>query len=278
MTDVAVSHLAEVTILVVGGPTAVMSIGGLRLLTDPTFSPAGVHETTPGRPLTKTENPAVDAGTVGRVDAVLLSHHQHADNLDPAGRDFLQTVPVTLTTPAAAARLGGTARGLEPWEHVVLRSPGGGPVTVTAVPARHGPPGCEPVTGDVTGFVVSGAGVPTVYVSGDNASVDLVREIADRIGHVDGALLFAGAARTSLFDGAPLTLTGRDAALAAHALGATWVVPVHVRGWAHFSEGADQVRRAFDDAGSGAALHIAEPGVTLTLPSPAPRGTTTRRE
>jgi hypothetical protein len=91
---------------------------------------------------------------------------------------------------------------------------------VTAVPARHGPVGCEPITGDVTGFVLGGVGVPTVYVSGDNAALELVSEVAERFPRIDVALLFAGAARTSLFDGAPLTLTSANAAKAAALLGA----------------------------------------------------------
>jgi L-ascorbate metabolism protein UlaG (beta-lactamase superfamily) len=219
------------------------------LLTDPTLSPAGVHETTPGRPLTKTEEPAVGLDDLGRIDAVLLSHDQHADNLDPAGHLFVQSASLTLTTPASAGRLGGTAQGLEPWQSTTLPLPAGGALTVTAVPARHGPPGCEPVTGEVTGFVLTGDGLPTVYVSGDNASLDAVHEIADRFGPFDIALLFAGAARTSLFDGAPLTLTADDAATAAKVLGARVVVPLHVRGWAHFSEGPADFKAAFEPAG-----------------------------
>ena len=252
-------------VLVIGGPTALLEIGGLRLLTDPTFSPAGVHESTPGRPLTKTEDPAVGIDEIGRIDAVLLSHDQHADNLDPAGRDFLATAILTLTTPAAAARLGGTARGLGSWEQVTLPRPDGTPLLVTAVPARHGPEGCEPITGDVTGFVISGAGIPTSYVSGDNASLDAVREIATRFPAIEIALLFAGAARTSLFDGAPLTLTSRDAATAARLLGARWVVPLHVRGWAHFTEGPEDVRLAFERAGLAARLRLMEPGERAAL-------------
>ena len=69
----------------VGGPTAVLQIGGLRLLAPPTFSPAGVLETRPGRPLTKTEDPATAFAAIRPVDTILLSHDQHADNLDPAG-------------------------------------------------------------------------------------------------------------------------------------------------------------------------------------------------
>ncbi len=249
----------------VGGSTAALEVGGLRLLTDPTFSPAGMHESAPGRPLTKTEGPAINADAVGRVDVVLLSHDQHADNLDPAGRKVATSAPLILTTPAAAERLGAAARGLVSWQRAQLSLPEGGSLEVTAVPALHGPAGCEPLTGEVTGFVLSGQGVPTVYVSGDNASLDVVKEIASRIVKVELALLFAGAARTSLFDGAPLTLTSGDAAEAARVLAARWVVPLHVRGWAHFSEGPNDVRRAFADAGLADRLRMLEPGETTTF-------------
>jgi L-ascorbate metabolism protein UlaG (beta-lactamase superfamily) len=247
----------------VGGPTAILKYGGLRLLTDPTFSPPGVHQAPGGRPLTKTEEPALPADAVGRIDAVLLSHDQHADNLDPAGRELLQDIPLTLTTPGGAARLGGSARGLRRWEGTRI-----GPVEVTATPARHGPEGCEPVTGEVTGFLLRGSpgyDLPAIYVSGDNASLDVVREIVGRAGNVDIAVLFAGAARTSLFDGAPLTLTSEDAAEAAKLTGASKVVLLHTRGWAHFTEGPAEARKAFADAGVTDRLVLLDPGESLTL-------------
>lgn len=152
-----------------GGPTALLELGGVRLLTDPTFDPPGDHSIGQ-RVLVKTEDSVLTEDAVGVVDAVLLSHDQHPDNLDDRGRDYLETVPLTLITPSGAERLGGTARGLEPWEETQV-----GRLTVTAVPALHGPEGAEQLAGDVTGFVLSGEGLPTVYVSGDNASVDLVR-------------------------------------------------------------------------------------------------------
>jgi len=254
-----------VRVTFVGGPTAVLEVGGLRLLTDPTFSPVGVHESAPGRPLTKTEGPAIDAYTVGQVDAVLLSHDQHADNLDPAGREVVASAPLTLTTVGAAERLGAAAQGLASWQRAQLSLPDGESLEVTAVPALHGPAGCEPFTGEVTGFVLHRQGLPTVYVSGDNASLDVVKDIASRIGKIDLALLFTGAARTSLFDGAPLTLTGDDAAEATRVLAARWVVPLHVRGWAHISEGPNDIRQAFVDAGLAHRLWMLEPGETTTF-------------
>src|SRR5262245_53260101 len=60
-------HLVA-SVRLVGGPTAVVELGGLRLLTDPTFSPPGVYESAPGRPLTKIEGPALTIGEIGPID------------------------------------------------------------------------------------------------------------------------------------------------------------------------------------------------------------------
>jgi L-ascorbate metabolism protein UlaG (beta-lactamase superfamily) len=231
-------------IRVFGGPTALIEFGGLRFLTDPTFDPPGDYPRGGGRFLTKTAPSAVDPAELGPVDVVLLSHDEHPDNLDRSGRELLSRVPLTLTTPAGAARLAGTARGLAPWASVRV-----GEVTVTAVPARHGPEGCEPVTGPVTGFVLSGEGLPTTYVSGDNASLEVVKEIAGRFPEIDTAVIFAGGARAGLLDNALLTLDSAQAAEAAIITGARRVVPVHCDSWAHFTEGRDEIERAFAAAG-----------------------------
>jgi L-ascorbate metabolism protein UlaG (beta-lactamase superfamily) len=130
----------SVRVTLIGGPTAMLEVAGLRLLTDPTFSPVGVHESAPGRPLTKTEGPALDVNGLGRIDAVLLSHDQHADNLDPAGREVVASAPLTLTTVDAAKRLGATAQGLPNWHRVRLPLPAGGSLEITAVPHYTDPP------------------------------------------------------------------------------------------------------------------------------------------
>ncbi|EFF92040.1 conserved hypothetical protein [Streptomyces sp. e14] len=240
---------AAVPVRVLGGPTALLEYGGLTFLTDPTFDGPGDHPLGNGRVLTKTAPAGAAPADLGNIDVVLLSHDQHPDNLDRSGRALLADVPLTLTTRGGADRLGGTARGLAPWDSTVLPGPGGVDVTVTAVPALHGPEGCEPVIGEVVGFVLSGDGLPTVYVSGDNASLDLVRQIAERFGPVDTAVLFAGAARTAALDGALLTLDSGQAAEAARILGARRIVPVHFDSWAHFTEGREELVAAFTAAG-----------------------------
>lgn len=195
----------------------------------------------------------------GPVDAVLLSHDQHADNLDVSGRKYCARSALVLCTPASAKRLGPPARALRSWERLDMPRPAAGPVRITAVPARHGPDGTEHLTGPVTGFVLEGDGLPTVYVSGDNASLDVVREIAGRFPAIDIAVLHGGAARTAPLGEANLTLDAAGMAQAARILGASAVVPVHVDGWAHFTEGLEDVTAAFMAAHLGHLLMVPGP-------------------
>ncbi|MCP2266591.1 MBL fold metallo-hydrolase [Promicromonospora thailandica] len=255
------SASGHVPVRVLGGPTAVLEYGGLCLLTDPTFDAPGEYPS-PGRPvLVKTAPSDLGPADVLPVDVVLLSHDEHPDNLDVAGRALLTDVPLTLTTPAGAQRLGGAARGLTDWETVELGRPDGGQVTVTGVPAVHGPGPrdlIEAGLGQVVGFVLTGDGLPTVYVSGDNASLDLVTAVADRFGPVDTAVLHVGAPRLPVvLDGAAIVLTSVQAVEAARILGARRVVPAHYDGWAHFSEGREDVIAAFTAAGLSDLLDLA---------------------
>jgi hypothetical protein len=102
--------------MVLGGPIALIDVGGLRILVDPTFDDAGWHG-----PVTKLIGPAITED--GPRDA-------YGD-----------------------------------------------------------------INGEVIGFFLSGTGIPTVYVSGDNASLRTVARIARRQPAPDVAVLFGGVAR-----------------------------------------------------------------------------------
>lgn len=244
---------AQFPVRALGGPTALFEYGGLRFLTDPTFDGPREYPAPDGPTLIKTAPSESVPADLGHVDVVLLSHDEHADNLDDAGRGLLTTVPLTLTTTGGGRRLGGTATGLTDWESVELDRPTGGTITATAVPAIHGPGSreeVEPISGQVVGFVLTGDGLPTVYVSGDNASLQAVDEIAERFAPVDTALIFAGAPRFSaLFDGKPIVLDSAQTAEAARILDARRIVPVHYEGWKHFTEGRHELEAAFTAAG-----------------------------
>ena len=265
---------ASLAVTVVGGPTALLEWAGLRLLLDPTFDAPQRYGPDPDD-LEKTGGPAVAFGDLGRIDAALVSHHHHEDNLDHQGRNLALTLPLVLTTPAGAVDLsarGGTARviGLADDDEVALDDPlvVGSAVAsratagarVHALPAQHGPAEWAERLGPVCGFLLTAPGHPTVYVSGDNSEVSVVETIVARYGAVDAAVLFAGAARVPAIDAA-LTLTAADARAAAHALGARRVIGLHVDQWTHFSEGRDALELAFAglESPSGGPLLVATP-------------------
>ncbi|HZE06201.1 MAG TPA: hypothetical protein VE127_13310, partial [Solirubrobacteraceae bacterium] len=154
---------------------------------------------------------------------------------------------------------------LEAWQSVALTSRDGHRVSVTGVPAQHGPDGSLDLVGEVTGFALTAPDRPGVYISGDNASLKVVQTIHRRLGPFGRAILFAGAARTALAGGAPLTLTSAAAAEAVEILGGPPTVVLHFEGWAHFSEGADSLRAAFARRGLTDRLHLPRPGETIEL-------------
>ncbi|OJZ74651.1 Zn-dependent hydrolase [Mycobacterium paraffinicum] len=246
------------TAQLIGGPTAVFEIGGLRLLTDPTFDPPGDHHIG-ARNLVKTGSPAVSIHDLGAIDAVLLSHHQHPDNLDAEGKKLLDRVPLVLSTATAAETLGGTVHALPAWRHHAMTRPDGRELKITGVPAQHGPAGTEHLTGEVRGFVISGDDLPTVYISGDNASLSVVRDIADHAGPIDIAVLFAGRARSPLME-AYLTFSAAQAAEAAEILAAPVVIPMHVDGWQHLTQDSAVVPEAFARRGLADRLLVLTPG------------------
>jgi L-ascorbate metabolism protein UlaG (beta-lactamase superfamily) len=257
----------ELKLSYIGGPTALIEVGGVRLLTDPTFDPGGTDYPTPVYTLRKTAGPAIGPESLGRIDAVLLSHDHHFDNLDHAGRSLLNGAGKVLTTQAGAERLGGNSVGLTPWQSIDLpTSLGGGALRITATPARHGPP--EGDRGPVIGFVLAFAESPkdAVYVSGDTVWYDGVAEVGRRFS-VRVAILFMGAARVAAAGPSHLTFTADEGVEAARAFPNARIVPVHYEGWEHFSESRSDIQKAFASAGIDERLLWLEPGRSTSLGS-----------
>jgi L-ascorbate metabolism protein UlaG (beta-lactamase superfamily) len=253
--------MTDVAITLIGGPTALIELGGFRLLTDPTFDDPGDYQL-PHVTLRKTAKPALSAAQAGSIDAVLLSHDQHADNLDISGRAFLAEARRVFTTAAGAGRLGGNAEGLKPWETRELTGTNGERLLITATPARHGPAGIEPLSGDVIGFALSSRrdAFKPIYITGDTVWFNGVAEVQRRF-QPGLVLLFAGAAQTrGKFN---LTMNANDAIETAHAFSDALIVPIHNDSWAHFTENADELEQAFRALGHGARLRRLTPGIPV---------------
>lgn len=239
----------ELRLTHVGGPTLLIEVAGWRLLTDPTFdAPGRRYSFGLGTAARKTRAPAVPRDALGPVDAVLLSHHAHADNLDDEGRALLPSVPHVVTTPAAARSLGHAgARGLAAWESTTLvrADPSTGEesrLEVTATPSRHGPPGTVPLVGPSTGFAVRvpGAARHAVWVTGDSVLYGGLRAAADRL-DVDVVVLHLGAVRFGVTGPFRYTMNADEGVELVGRLRPRAAVVVHTEGWSHFTQGPDAV-------------------------------------
>ena len=252
----------DVAVTLIGGPTALTEIGAIRLLTDPTFDPPSLYQKTPVH-FEKTSGPALSVEEIGPLNGVLLSHDQHLDNLDYAGRAMLADVASTFTTTIGAGRLGGNAIGLSPFETRVISGQGVEKLFVTAAPARHGPVGIEPISGDVIGFLL-GTEQPgdAIYITGDTVWYEGTAEVARRFSP-KVVMLFTGSAEPrGRFH---MTMDSNDALEAAHAFPNAAIVAVHNEGWVHFKETAKELAATFTALGLASRLTSLERGHRVTF-------------
>jgi L-ascorbate metabolism protein UlaG (beta-lactamase superfamily) len=234
----------------VGGPTVLIETAGWTILTDPTFdAPGRRYSFGWGTASNKVVGPALAASALPALDAVLLSHDHHADNLDDAGRALLPDAGAVITTVAGEKRLqdqlGRSVRGLDPWRTTTLDAPGKPSIEITATPCRHGPPLSQPVAGHVIGFSLRWEGQEdgVLWISGDTVLYDGVRQVAERL-DVDVAILHLGAVRFGLTGPIRYSMTAAEAVELCGELRPNTAVPVHYEGWSHFSQGRDGIDAA----------------------------------
>ena len=251
------------TITYIGGPTALIEFGGVKLLTDPTFDPAGGAYKSAASTLHKLTGPGLTPKELGPFDYVLLSHDHHFDNLDHEGRAQLPNARKVFTTVEGAQRLGGKSVGLHDWETAELQTPSDS-LHIVATPGRHGPEGLH--RGAVNGFVLLLRSAPdyAVYISGDSVWYPGMAEVAARF-PVRVAILHLGAARVPEVGPFHLTMNSEEGVEAARHFDKATIVPIHFEDWAHFSEGRDKIAAAFAHARLDHRLQWLERGRPIAI-------------
>jgi L-ascorbate metabolism protein UlaG (beta-lactamase superfamily) len=260
MTEARITHI--------GGPTALIEAAGWRILTDPTFDPPGKRYFFGwGTTSRKLAGPSMPPSEIGPIDAVLVSHHHHGDNLDPTARELLPTWGTTVTTTKAARVIGGESIGLEPWATTTLEAPGKPTITITATPCRHGPPGMDPITGPVIGFSLRWEGQQhgELWVTGDTVFYPGLREVPKQL-NIGTVLAHLGAVRFAYLTGPfRYSMDGREAAELLALVNPRTVIPVHYEGWSHFKQDRDEAEPQLASSAVGAAVHWLDPGDSATF-------------
>lgn len=241
----------KIVITLIDTACILLDIGGYRILTDPVFDPPGsYYHFGFGSISKKYSTPAILPETLGKVDLILLSHHQHEDNLDKAGRAYLSTVDQILSTVPASKAIPGI-KGLEDWQSTEISDPRlpGGKMKITAVPARHTSVRIlNPIAGKVIGFILQWEGLEgAYYISGDTTYFDGIDEIGKKFPKIELAILNTGSAGFPYLTG-PInyTLDSDEALETMKVLKPKQMIPIHASGWWHFRESLEDATENYN--------------------------------
>lgn len=217
-----------------------LEIDGLRIVTDPVLdAPGKWYHHGFGAWSKKTDAPALTTDQILPVDLVLLSHHQHQDNFDNAGKKFADKIQLVLSTPAAQKAIPHI-HGLASWESFIVQTPNGNKLRISAVPAQHHPAWMPAfLSGPVTGFIIEGPEPDSkcVYISGDTVFFKGMQDIKLRFPKIDIAFFHVGSAQFRYLSGwGRFTMHTKDLLLAAQLFKHAQIIPIHQQGWSHFKE------------------------------------------
>lgn len=268
----------RVSITHIGTATAILDIDGITFLTDPFFSPAGSEwPTAAGRePLKIHDDPALKLNELPHIDAVLLSHENHPDNLDELGRQLLDGRHV-VTTNDGARNLAPrpSVLGFKDWEEKEVRI-AGKDFVITATPCKHWPgQECVGFLVHTQDFGTAPDGRPNaVYFSGDTIYIEELAKMADKY-HIAVALMNLGKAtfyevNSEGIHGYPgeslqITMDGRQAARLFRDIKADLLVPMHYESWDHFTQHGDELSKEFEDEGISSKVRWLKPGKAVQI-------------
>lgn len=245
----------------IGHATFLLTMGGERILLDPVFSRRL-------GPVARLSPPGIPIDALPSIDLVLVTHN-HRDHLDPWSIKRLGGAPRYLVPLGNAETLKGlgaqTVTELDWWQSCDL-----GSIEVTLVPARHWSMRYPWDRNDALwgGFVIRSS-EGTAYHAGDTGFFDGFREIGQRLGPIDWAMLPIGAYDPRWMM-EPQHMGPEDAVEAARMLGARRLVGMH---WGTFrltdepiGEPPERARSAFAKSGEGdRELWILDVGETRRL-------------
>jgi len=242
----------------------------MTILTDPAFVGKGARiDFGYGAHSERLTNPAMRVSDLPPLDAIVLSHF-HADHFDRVAERDLDRSVLIVTVPAAVDDLN--ERGfiktlaLETWEFWT-GSNHGASITVTALPARHGPAAIDLIMPDGMGamyeFRPRNSAEPfRLYISGDTLAVGELDEIPERYPTIDLGILHLGG--TKIY-AVTVTMDDRQGMEVLEKIAPKHAIPIHFDDFDVFKSPLSEFRDAVKEAGMESRLTYVTHGDTYTF-------------
>lgn len=208
--------------------TLYIEYAGHKLLLDPMLGEQGNMDAIANTPNPR-RNPLVDLPLtddelktlLGHLDAVLVTH-LHRDHWDTAAIDLLDKALPIYCQPGDEGQI--VEVGFEQ-VRFIDEAISIGPITVYRTGGRHGTRRLADLMGNVSGFVLTADGEPTLYVAGDTI---FVREVEAALATHQPAVTVLNAGGARFLEGDPITMTDIDLRQVHAAAPETFIVAVHL--------------------------------------------------
>ncbi len=209
--------------------TIILGVNKRKLLVDPVLSDKGSME--PAKPAeSQSRNPLVELPVSREIltacDAVLVTH-THRDHFDEAAAGLLPRNKQIFCQPQDRDRLlhYGFQNVTAICRHINWEGIG-----IARTPARHGHGAAALKFAPVSGFVISAAREPTVYITGDSVFYSATKKILDRY---KPDIVICNAGEATFTSGRPITMGIEDIAQIYQHSPASKIITVHMESWNH---------------------------------------------
>lgn len=245
--------------------TLIVSLSGVRLLVDPMLGPAEAMD-----PIQNSANPrrnplvglplsdAELSATLAQVSGVLVTH-THRDHWDAAAAELLPKHLPLLCQPEDEAKFreAGFANMLPipselTWHGIRFQRTGG----------QHGTGVIGQRMAPVSGFVLSAAGEPTLYIAGDTI---WCTEVAEALQVHTPEVIVVNAGAAAFLTGDPITMTAEAVAQVCRARPGARVLAVHMEAINHCGLTRAALRQHLEQAGLSDPVLIPPDGAVFTF-------------
>lgn len=210
--------------------TCVLHYAGRVLLVDPMLGDQGVMpaiDKTPNpRPNPLVALPLPASRVLHGVEAVLVTH-THADHWDAAATALVPKGTHLLIQPPDAEKFA--QRGFTSVQAIETSATWNG-ITIARTGGQHGRGDMARKLAPVSGFVLSAAGAPTVYIAGDTV---WCKDVEDAIATHRPKVIVVNAGAAQFLEGGPITMDTNDVLEVCKAAPDAKVIAVHMEAINH---------------------------------------------